>query len=251
MHEDSQRLSDSARTLVRFLDTDPANTAATGTAQDEVDAWLARHEFTFPELESSDAAMDMLLNEDELSSDTARHIARGVLLRYVSDAKRVQLSELRAVLTGQAIDPVALGQHFQVEIPVIFRRLSALPEIGLGLAVCDRAGSLIFRKPAEGFALPKLAAACALWPIYDVFAQPSAVGRTHVKQQDRFFEVFVAGEEQAKIGYNRPSLYHALMLICPAAEHDDVLEVGSACRICARASCSGRREPTILAVNTP
>jgi predicted transcriptional regulator len=48
-----------------------------------------------------------------------------------------------------------------------------------------------------------------------------------------------------------PAVYEATMLILPAATgtpgEAPPLPVGSSCRICPRAACAARREPSILA----
>lgn len=251
MHQDSQRLSDSARTLVRFLDSDPLDTGATGTAQDDVEAWLAQNEYTFPQLENGDDKIPEILEQAALPSTIARHIATGALTRYAADAVKLPLKHLRESLDLERLDPAELAHRHGVRVPVILRRLAALPEIGLGLVVADRAGSLIFRKPTEGFAVPKIGAACPLWPLFDVFGQTGQLIRMHLRQDDRMFEVFATSDPQGWNGYNRPPLAQALMLIKPIGASNrkglTAVDVGSACRVCARTDCAGRREPSILA----
>ncbi|MCB1401106.1 MAG: DUF2083 domain-containing protein, partial [Rhodobacteraceae bacterium] len=49
-------------------------------------------------------------------------------------------------------------------------------------------------------------------------------------------------------GFDGPLLMQAMMLILPAPRDmaQEARPVGSSCRICPRAACPGRREPSIL-----
>lgn len=248
MNQDSERLSDSARTLVRFLEADPGEIGATGTAQDEVEDWLERKGYAFADLENGTASEDALLEEAEFSSAAAQHLARNILLRTKADAQLLGLDTLRAAMDPEDFNPGKLAQVLKVDVPVVLRRLASLPEAGLGLVIADRAGSLLFRKPVDGFAMPRLGAACALWPLFDVISQPGLFLRTSLKQGWQEFDTYSVSDVLAWRGYNRPPLLRAMMLIRPVESQAsaDLLEVGSTCRICTRVECEGRREPSIL-----
>ena len=248
IRQDSQRLSDSARTLVRFLDADPAETGATGTAEEDVSAWLERHDYAFPAIEAGTHSLDAILEATEFSSKSARRRAKSILERMQKDAAALPLSDLSAALKGQELDPADLASQLGLPVPLILRRLASLPELGCGLVVADRAGSLVYRKPVAGFAIPRLGAACPHWPIFDTLHQPGSLSRTLVRQGDKVFRTFAISEPGAWQGYNRPRLSLAYMLIeaAPKAVGQSVAEVGSTCRICPKRSCAGRREESIL-----
>jgi predicted transcriptional regulator len=255
--QDSRRLSDSSKALVGYLDaTEHASDAqSVGSPQDELDAFLEAHDYTFAGIEAgAETADDVLQNAPQLMSVGAKHIARLTLERLQSDAKKVSLDVLRGEMVGDQLDPIVLARQFDVPMSLILRRLAALPDLQTGLVVCDRSGSFVFRKPVSGFAIPRFGAACPLWPLFDVFALPGQVARRRVQQVGRGsaeFDCFAVAEAAGHTDYNNAPLVQATMLIVPvpanaATPVDEALQVGSTCRVCARAKCSGRREPSIL-----
>ena len=254
--QDSRRLSDSSKALVGYLDaTEHASDAQTGgSPQDELDAFLEAHDYSFPSLEDGSADVDTVLQDTpQLASVAAQHIARKTLERLQSDAKRVALVTLRDTLGADPLDPISLARSFDVPVSLMLRRLAAMPDLQTGLVVCDRSGSFVFRKPVSGFAIPRFGAACPLWPLFDVFALPGQVARRRVQQVGRGsaeFDCFAVAEAAGQATYNSAPLVQATMLIVPVTTTfdtaQDALEVGSTCRVCARSKCPGRREPSIL-----
>jgi len=252
---DSRRLADSSKTLVGFLDAETGEAAATGTPQEEVDAFLGAHHYGFAGLEAGSADVDHLINDaPQLRSVAARHIARGVLQRMLADSARVALSDLRAGLEELGLDPPALAARFTVPVPCILRRLAAMPEQDFGLVVADRAGSLLLRKGVEGFAIPRYGSACPLWPLFQALVSPGQVLYQRVQmpgRQGALFDCFAAAETTAHVALNTPPLVQSTMLVvpAPAAGQDGdpkPFRIGPACRICPVTDCSGRREPSIL-----
>ncbi len=253
MHQDAQRLSDSARTLVRFLDADATDTGATGTAQDEVDAWLAERNHDFAELEEDTQAVSDIVAEAGLSSSAARHLATAVLDRVARDADALPGPALLAQVQGSEIDPQALAMHFGLDVPLILRRLASLPELGLGLVIADQAGGFVFRKPVEGFSVPRYGVGCALWPLFRAFAQPALVLRQRLMplgQTMHVFDTFATSYVSAPVHYNEVPLREACMLLVPVQEAEptqaDLVPVGVTCRICPASRCHARREASIL-----
>jgi predicted transcriptional regulator len=117
---------------------------------------------------------------------------------------------------------------------------------------CDASGTLLFRKPVEGFALPRFGAACPLWPLFTALTRPmvpvvatvAAAGRSA-----RLFRALAFCESRLPLGFGGPELREAGMLILPVdlpPQGEPVLALGSSCRICPRARCPARREPSIL-----
>lgn len=254
--QDSRRLADSSKALVGYLDAaEHASDAQTvGSPQDELDAFLEAHDYAFAGLEDGSADVDGILHDaPQLASMAAKHIARAALERLQSDARQVALGDLRTALQQDAFDPIALARKFEVSVSLMLRRLAALPDLQTGLVVCDRSGSFVFRKPVSGFAIPRFGAACPLWPLFDVFALPGQVARRRVQQVGRGsseFDCYAVAEPAHTASYNSAPLVQATMLIVPvtnlAAPSETPVEVGSTCRVCARSTCAGRREPSIL-----
>lgn len=252
---DSRRLADSSKTLVGFLDSETGEAAVTGTPQDEVEAFLEAHDYSFAAIEEGGGDIAALIRTaPTLNSLAARHVAQGVLERVKADAARVPLAALRTALDDLGLDPPALAARFRCGVPRILRRLAAVPERGFGLVVADRSGSLLFRKGAEGFALPRYGAACPKWALFQALGLPGQVLHQRVQMPGRpeaVFDCFAAAETMGHLALNAPPLVQSTMLVVPLGDMDaahgpPVLTVGPACRICAAIDCAARREPSIL-----
>ena len=252
--QDSRRLADSAQALVGYLEADPETTPVANSPQEEVEAFLAAHRFRFATLEVAghDAGAIEKLTQaaPELQSVAARHIARNVLQQVAVDADALPISRLMTALDAIGPDPVALASHLHQPVGRILRRMAALPELGAGLLVCDRSGTVIFRKSIDGFVVPRFGACCPLWPLFSVLGNPGVVVRQRLEQMGRGhseFNCVATCETLGPVGYNMPPLVQAVMLILPAKDFDTPkLDVGATCRVCPRSSCPARREPSIL-----
>ncbi|NNE51073.1 MAG: DUF2083 domain-containing protein [Sulfitobacter sp.] len=254
INEDSRRLSDSAEALVAYLDADAEQAEAASSPQEEVEEFLASHKFSFASLEDgagTEGEITRLIEAaDPALSSPAQFIARGTLLQMARDAEELSLTRLAQQVKESGVDPLALSRHFGVPVAVILRRLAALPDLGAGLVVCDRSGSVIFRKSAEGFTVPRYSGCCPLWPIFAALASPGQVLREDVTQLGRAqarFTAFAVSETLAGPAYNAPALTQAFMLLIPVPSgKPGGISVGSTCRVCPHPSCGARREPSIL-----
>ena len=257
INEDSRRLSESAQALVGYLDMGDGSDEAISSPQEEVEAYLDASFYHFPGLEAPGAGEDTVdsLIEDAgpLRSLASRHVARRVLVQVMQDAQHLPLETLRAAMLDDAQpDPVALSRSLGVSVAVILRRLAALPDLGAGLVVCDRSGTVIFRKSVGGFSVPRFGACCPLWPLFSVLGHPGMVVHERVQQLGRTpapFDLFATCEAQGTPSYNRLPLVQAVMLILPGTEGASIAalrDVGPTCRICPRKGCAARREPSIL-----
>lgn len=254
INEDSRRLSDSAQALVAYLDADADAPDTLGSPQEEVEAFLTAHRFYFETLEGgadSEAAIGGLIDQaDELASLTAQHIARGVLRQVARDAARLSITDLRGAMAAVGKDPVTLARKLHQPIVRVLRRLATLPEFGAGLVVCDRSGTVIFRKSIEGFTVPRHGACCPLWPVFAALGQLGGVVAHRVSQlgtAQAQFDCYAASEPVGEPIYNSAPLVQSVMLLVPApSDMAKAQLVGSTCRICPHDDCAARREPSIL-----
>jgi transcriptional regulator with XRE-family HTH domain len=261
--QDSARLAEGAVALVNYLDAGKTDETGLAAPQEEVEAWLATLEFHLPQLERADAdAQSMVQGQVDLSSDASRALARQWIARFHSDARALPLPELLVALSDHGFAPDALARHFNVRFDQVLRRLAMLPphalaELGLpapGLVICDNSGTLMFRRGIEGFALPRFGGGCPLWPLYQALQRPHQPLRQSLVTAGRMARSFVAyafATTEVVLGYDKPSVLQASMLIIPAdsVAEDEVTEpviVGSSCRTCAQLDCAARREPSIL-----
>lgn len=254
LHQDSERLALGSETLVSYLDGSDLTAAQGNVApQEEMEGWLAGRGWHLPELEEGGAGVAALDPEIAgLASEAARALARGFVARAAQEAARMPLQSFEAALAELEGDPLRVAARFGMRVPAVLRRLALRPGAVEGLVICDGSGTLIFRKPAEGFALPRFGAACPLWPLYAALARPESPVLAMVEtvgRQMRRFRAVAQCSLQHPGGIAGVELREAAMLLQPVpreAAGPEVLTVGSSCRVCPQAGCPARREPSIL-----
>ena len=149
-------------------------------------------------------------------------------------------------------DPAQVAARLGRPLDLVLRRLGMLrpgPWAQAGLNVCDGSGAALFRMPAPGFELPRLGEGCTLWPVFEALAQPQLpVARLIETTSGALFASWAVAERLLPMGFDGPALSRAQMLIRAARPRDmrPPLAVGPACRICPRAGCLARHEPSIL-----
>ncbi len=252
---DSRRLADSAQSLVSYLEHDQGAQSGGQSPQEEVETYLAAHRYHFRTLERGSTAGDidtLLASGEGQMTDAARFILRAVLEQVAEDAQVLALSALETAIAETTPDPVALARRFNTPVAVVLRRLASLPELGAGLVVCDRSGTVIFRKSVDGFSVPRYDTCCPLWPLFGSLCAPGSVLHERVGQLGRGqvqFDAYATTDLAQTPDYNAPALSRAVMLLIPAPAGNislPVRAVGATCRICPRDACAARREPSIL-----
>ena len=263
--QDSTRLAEGAVALVNYIDS--VNTSETGLAAplEEVEAWFARHAYHPPLIDDAPDAVPDLTAEVELSTDASRVLAAQWLVRMQADARALPLGPLLAALRELGLAPDLLAARFGVGLDVVLRRLALLPPDAtraaglapMGLVVCDTSGSLVFRRPVEGFALPRFGGGCPLWPLYQALTHPThPIARMLVTagRMGRYFRAFAIAHPVIPARFDFPQVWQATMLVVPdtgGVPRDGALSVGSSCRTCAQVDCPARREPSILMMGQP
>ena len=250
--DDSARLAAGAEALVGYLDAVAAEDTGIAAPQEELEAWLDAQGWHLPALERGGSPDQLIAGAPELASQAARQMARDWLAGYVSDAAAMPVGPVLAAMVAHGTDPGHLAQRFGTDPATVFRRLACLPaDAGaIGLVVCDGSGTLVFRKPLPGFALPRFGAACPLWPLYLALSRPAAPIRARVEMAGRIearFLTYAFCQPSYPDGFDAPPVLRAYMLILPDEGSDPARPVGTSCRICPRAGCSARREPAIMA----
>ena len=267
--EESQRLAESAEALVRYLDEATSSEHAGQTPLEELDGWLRAQGYHVAAMERAlpPEPEQAVARAEELQTAAGRDLARRYLERYRKDAEHMPLAAVTEAARGTGLDPAAIAARFGVDLPAVFRRLATLPEEALGgplgLVACDGSGTLTFRKPVPGFSVPRYSAACPLWPLYQALSRPMAPARQVVEMGGRAPQPFLAYaicQPVQPAGFSGPQVLEALMLIVPLdladtlapgsvgrGEREAPLPIGTSCRICPRAACAARREPSIMA----
>ncbi|WP_102222801.1 helix-turn-helix transcriptional regulator [Acidimangrovimonas sediminis] len=250
---ESVRLAEGAEALVAYLDAPRTREAGQAAPQELFEEWLGARGYHLAELEGTAPAAPETL-APELPA-AARRLVVEHARRYAADAARLPMAALLPALAEIGPEPGRLAERFGQPLPVIFRRLAALPEgeglPRLGLVACDGSGALTFRKPAEGFVLPRFGPGCPLWPLYQALSRPMAPIRAPIQMtgrgQRRYLSYAVCQPSHPG-GFDGPQVVASWMLMLPeeGAGSGPAQAVGTSCRICPRAGCPARREPSIL-----
>ncbi|WP_035251167.1 helix-turn-helix domain-containing protein [Actibacterium atlanticum] len=255
--DESQRLNDGAQALVDYLDDTDGEDSWYSSPREELETYLEKRGYHLPELEQGKLDPNTLIqNAPELSTRSAREMARAYFERYMQDAAKLPLERFAPMAQEALVDPGQLALQFGTDAATVFRRLACMPEDQMhqriGLAICDGSGTLTFRKPVEGFRLPRFGAACPLWPLYQSLSRPMTPIKAELEQAGRppeRFTTFAICQPLFTQDFNGPQVLEASMLIVPAAQtpSSPPQPVGTSCRICPRGDCVARREPSILA----
>ncbi|MEM1430922.1 MAG: short-chain fatty acyl-CoA regulator family protein [Pseudomonadota bacterium] len=268
--EESMRLAESAEALVRYLDDGASPEFGAQTPLEELDLWLAEQDYHVAEMERALAPepADLVARAEALESAAAQDMAKRYLERVRRDVEHMPLSRMKEVAEETGLDPAAMALRFGVDLGAMFRRLAAMPPdiLGgaIGLVACDASGTLTFRKPVEGFSVPRYSAACPLWPLYQALSRPVAPVRQVVEMGGRApltFLTYSLCQPLQPAGFDGPQVMEAQMLVVPldlalsyaqgavgVAEQAVALPIGTSCRICPRAACAARREPSIMGI---
>ena len=236
LQSDSKRLALGAEALVRYLDSaGQAEERGFASPQEEVEAWLASSDWQGGDLAG-------------VASSAGRVMARGFLAQAQADAQALPDAALVRALAELGPDPMRLAARFGADVMAAFRRIALHPAAQAGLVCCDASGTLTLRKPVAGFALPRFGAACPLWPLFTALGRPMTPIETVIEVAGGArFRVLAFCQPRYPAGFRGPELREAAMLILPDADFAaEVVAVGSTCRICQRAGCAARREPSIL-----
>lgn len=254
LHGDSERLAEGAEALVAYLDgSDLTDVQGIAAPQEEMESWLAARGWALPELEEGGAGLAVLEAEVAgLASGAARVLARGFLGRAAAEVAAMPLAAFDAERAEAGGDVLRIAGRFGVTVAAVMRRIALRAGAAEGLVICDGSGTLVFRKPAEGFALPRFGAACPLWPLYAALGRPGSPVVAEVEtagQGRRRFRVVAMCSLRHPSGLEGVELREAAMLMEPSARRGPegpVLPVGTSCRVCPREVCAARREPSIL-----
>lgn len=229
LDQDSERLALTAQVLVAYLDSFEDSSGPL-SPREELEAWWASGR-----------------PEAGLASDAAQSLAEIWIRAEARDQARLPDAPLHAALR-ESQDPAQIAAGLDVPVDLVLRRMADLLE-GAGLMICDGSGAMIYRKAPRGMNLPRLGESCALLPLYQALSAPfrplSAMIETPEAQ---VFQVWSYGVQEFPMGMNGPATTKAHMLLRPAepAAAQITVPVGPACRICPRAECVARREPSIL-----
>jgi predicted transcriptional regulator len=248
LHQDSERLAAGAEALVGYLDAGQGiKEQGIAAPQEEVEDWLRSRGWAIPD---ADLAAGLEAQVAGLASTAARSLAADFVAQARADAQDLPEAAFAEALAEIGPDPLALADRFRTSALTVMRRMAGVAGLEAGLVICDASGTLTFRKPANGFPLPRFGSACPLWPLYAALGRPMHPVEARLQmsgQSDRRHRVIAFAEARHPQGLRGPELRQAAMLILPDEGSGPVQKVGTSCRVCAHGDCPARREPSILA----
>lgn len=213
------------------------------------------------ELTSGDA-LDAAVRVPQLSSDTARRLARNYLASYIAGAVLFPYQRFLEDAEALRYDVEALSERYNASFEQIAHRLVTLRREGaegvpFGFLRADPAGRLTKHFPLPGLLLPHTGHACPLWAIYSAFRSSGQLVRQVVRFSDGSRFLFIAkAVSRRSSGFADQVLPHSVLLVTDILHADrtvyaDGLDltdseadvpVGPTCRLCTRADCPSREE---------
>lgn len=259
LHEDAERLSSRATGLLAQFEA-PGAGAEVSAPEETVEAMFEAEDHYFAEIEAADSAtLDaaiaaVLARHAGMIDGPARAKAVARLRAYARDAQRLPMADFAPLAKDMSFDPARILGALGGDVALLLRRMASLPFGAgvpqMGLAICDASGAMLHRRRMQGFALPRVAAGCPLWPLYRAFArvgQPD-VAVIETPRGTRFKSWTVAQpvseEGIASPRFGSPARVEATMLIMPltaASEPLEVIAAGPGCGTCPREGCTARR----------
>ncbi len=209
------------------------------------------------EAELGPTVQQIIRNQTELETGPARKRARKALLAYAAAAILAPRESFARKAADLGYDIEALSAAFSLDMETVCHRMTALPRDAeiprFGYFRANAAGTIIEMRGLPGLVAPRYASACPLWVLYRAQQSPEAVIRQRVVFPSGARFVFLArARNTGPTGFGKPRHYLTDMLAL--SEEDARLtvyapdqatpidEVGPACRICPRKSCTHRAE---------
>lgn len=252
LHEEAERLSASATALLRHFERDETQTGVVATPQEMVEIAFdaAGHHFAMLETGGAAAIGDAVAAMAGLEP-AAVALAERWLARYAQDAARLPLAPFLEAAAAVDFDPGGLLDLAGGDVALVLRRLASLPEggaaavPGFGLAICDGAGALVFRRRIPAFSIPRYGAGCALWPLYSALARPMVADMALLEQPDGSrFRAWAVAQPVGAAGFGAQPVMQATMLLRALGEGEPdpgTRAVGPGCELCPRGDCAARR----------
>ena len=260
IHNDSQRLAVESEALVAYLDTseninEPREHLI---GFEEVEAYLARESKLLDVVEAHpNSPPAVLLDEYDapaLSRD-GRDLVLQYLTRFAADVRLMPKATFVPAAVKYEGDPSVLAAQFGAELPAVLRRLASLPARAnlppMGLAISDATGALTYLKTVPGFAPSRNTAGCPLWPLYTALSQPGHPVKAEVVMPGEAgarFMCYAIAVPKAQTHFEAAPVFEATMLVVsdPSPGPLPAVLAGRSCRVCPRAGCPARREPSVI-----
>jgi predicted transcriptional regulator/transcriptional regulator with XRE-family HTH domain len=260
LHEEAERLSTRATALLGHFETEEAEarSRAASTPIETVEAMFeaASHHFPMIEAEGEAAIPAVLDGAAGMDDPATRALGERWLRAYAADAARLPLSVVKPAAEATGYDPAALLGLGGGDVALVLRRMATLPRQAaldegappFGLAVCDGAGALIFRRRLTAFSIPRFGAGCPLWPLYRALGRPGQPEAALIEMpQGARFRAWAVSQPATPAGFGEAPVMQAVMLVAPAEAlaaplpSGTPIAAGPGCHLCPREGCPARR----------
>ncbi len=262
INDDSRRLAVESEALVAYLDPPAQDTTSRDylVGFEEVEAFLTRETKLLDWIEAHPTANpETLLNQYDAPhlSREGRTLLLAHMARFAADVCLMPKATFTPAAFGAQGDPAVLAAHFDADLPAVLRRLASLPpDVNLapmGLAIADQTGALTYLKTIPGFTPSRYTAGCPLWPLFTALSQPMRPVKSEVVlpgQAGARFMCYAIAVPKTPADFSSAPVLETTMLVVsdPAPGPVEPIKAGVSCRVCPRAQCAARREPS--AINT-
>ncbi len=210
--------------------------------------------------------IDHLCDDDELTTEDSRTLARVVLAGYFSGAVLMPYARFLAAARSTRYDLELLGHRFRASFEQICHRLCSLHRPGAAgipfhFIKIDSAGNISKRFSASGLRFARFGGACPLWNVTRAFLQPNGL-RTQVSSMPDGQRYFCLAKTVTRRygGFRAPQTVYAVGIGC-RIEHaaglvyadamdldragDLMVPTGVTCRLCERSNCDQRAFPSL------
>ncbi|MBS2022191.1 MAG: DUF2083 domain-containing protein [Deltaproteobacteria bacterium] len=211
------------------------------------------------------SVIDRLIQDERLTSDSSRSLARIALANYFAGAVLMPYDSFLHAASEQRYDLDVIGRRFGVGFEQVCHRVCSLQRPGaqgvpFHMIRIDVAGNISKRFSASGIQFARYAGACPRWNIFQAFPTPGMVRIQLSRMPDGIVYFCLARTvQQDSQGFHAPPRIHAIGLGC-RVEHasqlvyadgldlkklESVVPVGVTCRLCDRTDCEQRAFPSL------
>ncbi len=209
--------------------------------------------------------IDEHLEDERLTSEEARALARGALASYAAGALLLPYAAFRESAEALRFDIERLALRFEASFEQAAHRLVTLRRPGAeGIPFAylrsDGAGNLSKPFSLPGLRMPRFGSACPLWALYEAFTTPERTVTQLAEFPDGERFLFVARRlVKGTPEHGGIAPVFSVMLGCDAIYMDRMVygdahggaartaPVGFSCRSCSRAACPQRAHASLLA----
>ncbi|MBF9049594.1 DUF2083 domain-containing protein [Roseobacter sp. HKCCD9010] len=255
LHEEAERLSTRATAMLAHFEDQGRRKGTPSTPQETVEALFDAADHHFPTIEAGGVAAipTLLADAPGMEDEATRVLANQLLQGYAEDAVRLPIKPFLEAAIAAEFAPEPLLPKAGGDVALVLRRLATLPRSSgapaLGLAVCDAAGALLFRRRINAFSIPRFGAGCPLWPLYHALSRPM-VPETAILDlpNGAQFQAWAICQPIAPVGFGTEPVMRATMLLKPLddEQYRDAQPVGPGCAVCPRAECGARRAASLV-----